>query len=105
MKAKVLGMKSSKGTMENGQSYDSTKVYIETRLDESKGNMKGFGVAEYGLGNAAEFDKYKHLPFPFMAEVEYDQVTNGKAQKTIVVALTPIEVVKSAAPAVSGRAP
>lgn len=103
MKAKVLGMKSSKGTMDNGQSFDSTKVYIETRLDESKGNMKGFGVAEYPLGDSTEFNKYKHLVFPFIADIEYDQVTNGKAQKTIVVSLQPIEISKPVAPAAAAR--
>jgi hypothetical protein len=97
MKVKVLGMKASKGTMDNGQAFDSTKVYIETRLDESKGNQKGFAVAEYNFGPASEFDKYKHLPFPMMAEVEYEQITNGKTVKTIVASLQPVAVPKQAA--------
>ena len=33
---KVMGMKYSKGTMDNGQSFDSTKVFVETELDASK---------------------------------------------------------------------
>lgn len=92
MKSKILGMKSSKGSLENGTSYDSTKVYVETRMDESKGNMKGFAVAEYTLGLASEFDKYKHLPFPFMAEIELEMVTNGKTQKTVMTACKPLEM-------------
>lgn len=44
---KVLGMKSSKGKMDNGMEFDSTKVYVETPLDDSKGNAKGCSVAEY----------------------------------------------------------
>lgn len=90
MKAKVLGMKASKGTMDNGVSFDSTKVYIETRLDELRGNQKGFAGAEYNFGLSTEFDKFKHLPFPFMADVEYDQITNGKTTKTVVVSVTPL---------------
>jgi hypothetical protein len=41
MKAKILGMKASKGVMDNGQAFDSTKIYVETRLDESKGSVIG----------------------------------------------------------------
>jgi hypothetical protein len=96
MKVKVLGMKASKGTMDNGSAFDSTKVYVETRLDESKGTQKGFAVAEYNFGLAAEFDKFKHLPFPMMAEVEFEQITNGKTVKTVVVSLVPQTVAKAA---------
>ncbi|KVD76271.1 hypothetical protein WS62_02605 [Burkholderia sp. ABCPW 14] len=86
---KVLGMKSSKGQMDNGTAFDSTKVYTETPLDDSKGTAKGFAVAEFTLGTSAEFDKYKHLPFPFEASAELELVTNGKTQKTVMHSLTP----------------
>ncbi|MCI1042242.1 hypothetical protein [Caballeronia zhejiangensis] len=94
---KVLGMKSSKGTMDNGQSYDSTKVYVETALDDSKGNAKGYAVAEYPFGLSEEFAKYKHLPFPFMADATVEIVTTGKAQKTQLVELKPLEMAKQKA--------
>jgi hypothetical protein len=86
---KVLGMKASKGSMDNGATFDSTKVYTETQLDESKGNAKGFAVGEFTLGTSAEFEKYKHLPFPFEGEAEFEIVSNGKTQKTIMHALKP----------------
>ncbi|RQS08978.1 hypothetical protein DIE07_17240 [Burkholderia sp. Bp9002] len=86
---KVLGMKSSKGQMDNGTAFDSTKVYTETALDDSKGTAKGFAVAEFTLGTSVEFDKYKHLPFPFEATAELEIVTNGKTQKTVMHSLTP----------------
>ena len=88
-KVKVLGMKASKGTMDNGMVFDSTKVYTETQMDESKGNAKGFAVAEFNLGAASEFDKYKHLPFPFEADATFEMVTNGKTQKTVMHSLVP----------------
>ena len=94
---KVLGMKANKGTMDNGQAYDSTKVFVETALDGSKGNAKGFAVAEYALGLSAEFDKYKHLPFPFMADATVEIMTTGKVQKTVLSELRPIEMVKQKA--------
>ena len=93
---KVLGMKASKGTLENGNPYDSTKVYVETSLDESKGNAKGFASVEYNLGTAEEYNKYKHLPFPFIAEATLEIVTTGKAQKTQLSELKPLEITKQA---------
>jgi len=94
---KVLGMKSSKGMMENGQSFDSTKVYVETALDDTKGSAKGFAVAEYSFGLSTEFSKFKHLPFPFLADATLEIVSTGKAQKTQIVDLKPTELAKKAA--------
>ena len=94
---KVLGMKASKGTMENGTAFDSTKVYVETELDESRGNAKGYAGVEYNFGLAEEFNKYKHLTFPFIADATVEIVTTGKAQKTQLVDLRPIETAKKAA--------
>ncbi|WP_284407862.1 hypothetical protein, partial [Acidovorax sp. SUPP3434] len=74
----VVGMKASKGTLENGNGYDSTKVYALIDLDASKGTAKGMSAAEFTLGTAAEFDAFKHLPFPFSAEADMEMVTNGK---------------------------
>lgn len=88
-KIKVLGMKSNKGSMDNGQQYDSTKVYVQTPLDETKGNAKGFAVAEYTLGLSNEFDKFKGLNFPFEATATLEIVTTGKMQKTQMIALQP----------------
>lgn len=88
---KVLGMKSSKGDYE-GKPYDSTKVYVETKLDESKGTQKGFAAAEYAIGLSGEYDKFKHLAFPLMAEVEFEQITNGRDTKTVISEFKPVTV-------------
>lgn len=93
---KVLGMKASKGTMDNGQAFDSTKVYTETPLDESKGTAKGFAVGEFTLGASDEFEKFKHLPFPFDATAEIEIVTNGKTQRTVMHSLTPVAMSRPA---------
>jgi len=85
----VVGMKASKGTLENGTAYDSTKVYALIDLDTSKGNAKGASATEFNLGTASEFDAYKHLPFPFVADVEMEMVSNGKTMKTVMHKLTP----------------
>ncbi len=94
--AKVMGMKANKGSMDNGQAYDSTKVYIETKLDESKGNAKGFVSAEYNLGLSVEYQRFNHLTFPFMANVTFEQVSSGKLQKTVIADLQPITPAKGA---------
>lgn len=86
----VLGMKSSKGSMDNGQTFDSTKAYIVTPLDTSKGTAKGMAAGEYNIGKSDEFAKYDKLPFPFKAQADMELVSNGKVQKTIVHSLTPV---------------
>lgn len=96
---KVTGMKFSKGQMDNGQAFDSTKVFVETDLDSSKGTAMGTATAEYTLGKAEEYQKYAHLSdaLPFMAAADMEIVTNGKTQKTVIHSLKPIEAVKQAA--------
>ena len=90
----VLGMKASKGDFE-GTAYDSTKVYVLTDLDASKGTAIGSSAAEYQLGKSEEFDKYKHLPFPIHGEADLEIVTNGKTQKTVMHGLRPVAPVNA----------
>lgn len=85
----VTGMKASKGDFE-GIVFDSTKVYAMTDMDESKGNAKGFATVEYSFAKADEFDKFKHLTFPFKADCEMEFVTSGKAQKMILLSVKPV---------------
>jgi len=92
MQAVITGMKSSKGTLENGQGYDSTKVYVQTRLDDTKGNAKGYAIVEYNFGDSTNFDKFKHLTMPFKAEIELETVTSGRAMKTIITAVAPLKI-------------
>jgi len=55
----IVGMKASKGKLDNGLSCDSTKVYALTNLNTSAGTAKGMSCSEYNFGTSAEFDKYK----------------------------------------------
>jgi hypothetical protein len=70
---------------------------VETRLDESKDTAKGFSVVEYSLGSSSEYNKYKHLPFPFVAEATLEIVSTGKVQKTQLSDLKPVEMTKQKA--------
>lgn len=101
-KLTVTGVKKSKGTLENGNPYDSTKVYAMTDLDDRKGNGMGAATVEYAYGTSEEFDKLKHLAnsFPLEFDAEIEIVTNGKTQQTIITALRPVgRAAAGAAPA------
>jgi hypothetical protein len=93
----VTGVKRSKGVLESGQAYDSTKVYVSTGLDDSKGNGSGSATVEYTWGTSDNFEKIAHL-FKGGRAVEFDVdleiVTNGKTQRTQVVDLRPVAAVK-----------
>ena len=91
----VSGIKGSKGKLESGQEYDSTKIYVQTDLDDSKGMGKGFATVEYGFGTSEEYHKYKHLSFPIVCDADLEIVTNGKTQKTQIVSLRPLEITKT----------
>ena len=94
-KLKITGFKANKGQMDNGTKFDSTKVFAETRLDESKGNMRGTASTEYNIGLSDEYEKYANIPLPFIAEVEIETVTNGKTRSQNILQLIPL---KSVAP-------
>lgn len=87
----VLGMKSSKGEMDNGQKYDSTKAYIVTPLDTSKGTARGVAAGEFNIGTSDEFARYEKLPFPFTAKADMEIVSNGKTSKTVVHGLVAVK--------------
>ena len=82
----ITGAKSSKGEME-GRPYDSTKIYVQTRMDPSKGTMVGTATEEYAWGLSDNFQKLKDLKFPIIANVEFEQVTSGRSSKTIIMDL------------------
>jgi len=94
--AKVMGAKKFCGTVE-GQNFDSTTLFIETELDTSKEVALGFAVAEYKFGTSAEFDKMKHLTFPFIADLTVELTTTGKRENKAVLAMKPIAAVREQA--------
>lgn len=91
----VVGMKSSKGTLESGQAYDSSKIYALVDLDASKGTAKGKAVAEYNFGLSDEFEKFKNLDFPIICDATLEIVTNGRTQRTQIVELRPVNTRKA----------
>lgn len=91
----VLGAKKFKGTVE-GVAYDSTTVFLRMRQDDSKGDAAGFAGQDVKFGDSTNFDKIKHLPFPFEAEIELETVTTGKGQmRTIITDFKPLQAAKA----------
>lgn len=88
-KAKVTGAKYFKDSID-GQSFDSTTVYVEMALDESKGSAKGFAAQPMTWGTSAEFQKIQNLQFPFDADMTIEIVTSGKVQKQRIISLRPV---------------
>lgn len=85
----VLGMKASKGEMDNGMKYDSTKVYVITELDASKGNTLGSSISDYSLGDSTVLESFRSQKFPFQALADCEMVSNGKASKLVIHKLVP----------------
>ncbi len=93
----VVGMKASRGTLENGSAYDSTKVYALADLDTSRGTARGMAVAEYSYGDSQNFEAFRHAEFPMMCTATVEMVSNGRTQKTVILDLKPSKVVKGTA--------
>lgn len=97
---RVTGMKKFKGDIE-GKQFDSTTVYIETKMDERNGTRRGRCSMDFSAGNSAVYDRLATTPLPGEFEVEWDTVTNGSKTQQIIVDIRPRAVapVKAAAPA------
>lgn len=89
MQYEVTGIKKFKGDVE-GQHHDTTTIYVKTRMDESRGTSKGYATAEYKWGDSSNYEKVAHLKLPMMAELDLEQVTNGKTVKTVCFDLRPV---------------
>lgn len=85
----ITGAKSSSGEYE-GRSYDSTKIYVQTKMNDQSGEMVGFATSEYNWGDSSNFSKLKDLDFPLKAKVHMDLLTSGKNPKLVVIDVQPI---------------
>lgn len=79
----ILGVKRSKGTLDNGNTYDFTKLFVQTQLKASDDQL-GYSVSEFKWGDSTNFDKFKGVQFPTPAQITYDLVTNGKNSELVV---------------------
>lgn len=103
----VVGMKAFKGSV-NGEPIDSGTLYGRVKLDQRYNkpgeNFKGgHAVEEWKCPNAEAVFRMQHIPFPFMASLEVERVSNGKETKEMVTDVVPLDTVK-ADPAVLKKA-
>ncbi len=88
MKAEVFGMKKFVGVVE-GKTYDTTKVFVKTILDQTGNHAVGFATQELQAGSSEIFDQYQHIPLPAEFEIDIQLVSTGKALKQQVVGMRP----------------
>lgn len=97
---RVTGMKKFKGDID-GRAFDSTTVYIETKMDDSNGNRRGMCTTDFNAGKSDVYDRLGGITLPAQFEVEWATVSNGSRTKQVVVDIQPH---KAAAPAKSAGA-
>lgn len=90
----VLGMKGSKGRLDNGMAYDSTTVYCVVDMDNSKGMALGQAAGDFKMGLASEIEAFRAQSFPFKGIGDFEVVTNGAMTKTILHKLVPAPAAK-----------
>lgn len=88
---RVTGMKKFKGEID-GKQFDSTTVFVETRLDDRGGNRRGKCTMDYNAGSSDVFDRLKNVDLPADLELEWDTVSNGNDSKQIIIDVRPIKV-------------
>lgn len=84
---KIVGAKCSKGVLDNGQAYDSTTLFIEVPLDDSKGNACGFCTSEFRWGTSENYKLVEAQKMPLTVNATLEIVTSGKMQKTQLIGI------------------
>lgn len=86
----LTGAKRSKGVLDDGTPYDSTKVYVLVKMDEKNPDQAGFATSEFNWGTSDNYPLIKDLTYPVEAQVDFDFVTNGKTQKMVIKNIKPL---------------
>ncbi len=83
MKVRVTGMKFFKGEVE-GTNYDSTTVFIETKIDDRNGRGRGTATQDYKCGDSTVYAEHLNLQLPADMDIEFENVTTGKKTTQII---------------------
>ena len=94
--ATVRGAKMFKGQMDDGKQIDSGKLFVEVVLKESE-NAFGSCTEPMKCKDSMVVQSVKHLTFPFIAELDIDMVSGTKGMEQVVLAVTPIQAIKTTA--------
>lgn len=88
---RVTGMKKFKGDID-GKTFDSTTVFVETKLDDRKGNRRGHCTMDFNAGTSEVYDRAQVVELPAQFEIEWDTVTNGNNVQQIIVDMRPYKM-------------
>lgn len=100
---RVTGMKKFKGDID-GRNFDSTTVFIETKMDDRNGNRRGVCTNDFNAGKSEVYDRLSTIALPAEFEVEWDTVSNGSKTRQIIVDIRPHTATVKATSATSGKA-
>ncbi|MBC3917111.1 hypothetical protein H8L32_06460 [Undibacterium sp. CY18W] len=83
----IRGAKIFKGNID-GKDMDSGKIFTDVDL---KGETSwGVCTQELKCTNSAVVDGIKHIPFPFLAEIDILMESNGKVSTQLVTGIKPM---------------
>lgn len=101
--ATIRGAKMFKDKLD-GKDIDSGKLFVEVILKESD-NAFGMCTELMKCKDSAVVQSIKHLPFPFIAEMDVEMVSGSKGLEQVVLAVRPLQrVAASPAPRVTAPA-
>ena len=87
----VRGAKLFRGNLD-GKDIDSGKLFVDVEL---KGETSwGTCTQELKCEGSKLIDNIKHNPFPFLAEVSMQEMSNGKTSTKVVTSIKPLQAVK-----------
>lgn len=86
----VTGVKKSKGVLDNGQSYDSTKAFVVLPMDGSKGDAVGSSAEPFNIGTSEVFDAWSRQTFPVEADATMEIVTSGTTTRVQIRSIVPV---------------
>jgi len=93
--ATITGMKKFKGDID-GRLFDSTTVFIETKMDDRNGTRRGVCTNDFNAGKSDVYDRLSAIALPAEFEIEWDTVSNGSRTKQIIVDIRPAKAVPPA---------
>lgn len=92
--ATIRGAKMFRGNLD-GKDIDSAKLFVEVIL---KASDNSFGMCTEPLKcvSSSVVESIKHLPFPFLADMDVEVVSGSKGMEQTVVAVYPKKSIKAA---------
>lgn len=95
-KVTIRGAKYWRGNLDS-KDIDSGKIFVDVQL---KGETSwGVCTDEIKCTDSKIIEGIKHNPFPFIAEITLDELSNGKTTTKVCTAIRPLQSAKDKEPA------